>query len=94
MSAVIRIRGWSKSAAAETGTAKANAATAAPDSAGNGLSTKSAATKTASTKATAAETAAGPASVETTTETSAVETAATTAAGPCRRTKRNKSCAY
>jgi hypothetical protein len=85
MSAVIRIRGWSKFAAAETGTAKANAATAAPDSTCNGLGSQSATTKTASTNATAAET---------TTETSSVETAATTAAGPCRLTKHNDSSAY
>jgi len=84
MSAVIRIRGWSKSAAAETGTAKANATTAVHGSASNVLlGRQSAATKTASTKATAEET---------TTETSSVETTATT--GPCRLTKRDKSGAY
>jgi hypothetical protein len=85
MSAVIPIRGRSKSAAAETGTAKANATTAAPDSACNRLGSESAAAKTASTNATAAET---------TTETYSVETAATTAAGPCRLTKHNDSSAY
>ena len=65
------------------GALQANAATAAPDSACNGLGSHSAATKTASSKATAAET---------TTETSSMETTATT--GPCLLTKRNDSRAH
>jgi hypothetical protein len=87
MIALIPIRDCAKSAAVKTRTAKANAATAAPDSACNGLGSQSAATKTASTNATAAET---------TTETSSVEATATTKAttGRCRLTKRNETGAY
>jgi hypothetical protein len=81
MSASIPIRGCAKSAAAKTGTAKANATAAAPDSTCNGLGSQSAAAKTATTNPTAAGT---------TTETSSVETAA----GPCRLTKHNDSGAY
>ena len=81
MSASVDLRGRAK--AGKIGTAKANATTAAPDSACNGLGSESAATKTAGTNATAAET---------TTKTSSMETTATT--GPCRLTKRNKSGAY
>jgi len=54
MSASIPIRGCANTA--KTGTAKAYATTAGPDSASNVLGSQTAATKTASTTATAAET--------------------------------------